>query len=53
MLRAEETLEAEMRLPMVVLCSSCSDSVSVLDWSRLRRHDSWWEKKHITEDAIL
>lgn len=40
MLRAEETLEAEMRLPMVVLWSSCSDSVSVLDWSRLLLHET-------------
>lgn len=36
----EEVLRAEARLARVVLWSSCSDSVSVLDWSRLRRQDS-------------
>lgn len=45
MLRAEETLEVEMRLPMVVLWSSCSDSVSVLDWSRLLLHETCGEQE--------
>lgn len=40
MLKAEDTLEFDSRLVMVVLWSSCSDSVSVLDWSRLRRQET-------------
>ena len=42
---ADETLPPDSKLALVVLWSSNSDSVSVLDWSKLRRHVTYGKQK--------